>query len=637
VAVVLANSFDSGTNGAAIAALTSGGLAGDVFDNVAGSSGIAYSSTHPAHGGMGFQSSLAVTTNAQVQWDASFGSPSVFWGRFYLYLTSYPPLALLSIFDALIGGSSKWRLTLDNVGHVISRHGSTNASQSSTILALNTLYRLEFKIACSLTAEVSTIRIYAGDSATLLEENVGTSWAGEAAEDTYRLGLVSSSAPTWTAYFDDFALSDVDWIGPGPSKILASRWVGAINEDGATVAVQTSGVASARLKVSTAADLATSPVFSSAVVPDANGLAKLTISGLDPSVSYFYGVELDGTVDTRRTGRFKTLPPAGLQASYSFAAASCAKSGSNHAVFDAIRQKTGLYGSPLFFHHLGDLHYANVATNDQAGYRTAYARYLGQANPGRLHANIPTSYAWSDHDTGTDDHDGSEAGLPAAAATYRVQVPHHPLGATDSQGVYQSWVVGRVRFIATDGRSYRSPKAQTDDASKTMLGSVQKQWLKDRFAELEPVKVWLHEDPWVGAASVGADDWRGYNTERQELAAYVGLVGAQVFYIAGDMHVLAADDGTNSPGGFPVAQCAPLDQFTFFLGGPYSAGSYPTSTGPDANQYGWFDVTDAGSTITIAFTGYDSGGTARMALTKVFALPVRLNPAGPQEVGAITG
>jgi phosphodiesterase/alkaline phosphatase D-like protein len=264
------------------------------------------------------------------------------------------------------------------------------------------------------------------------------------------------------------------------------------------------------------------------------------------------------------------------------------------------------------------LHYANITTNDQTLYRTEWDKVLQRGHNAALMANMGWDYNWSDHDSGDNDHDSSEPSVIAAAALYREYMPGYALPAADNQGIYHTYVVGRVRFIVTDLRSYKDPEAKTDDVNKTMMGVTQKAWFKARLLDPEPVKIWCCEMPWTGATTAGLDYWAGYNTERQELASFITLNKINVMIIAGDTHCLAADDGTNSAGNIPVCQAAPLDQSTSIKGSPYSQGYYPNPVGATAHQYGWMDVTDAGGNITLAFNGYDSAGAQHISLTKTF-------------------
>lgn len=205
-------------------------------------------------------------------------------------------------------------------------------------------------------------------------------------------------------------------------------------------------------------------------------------------------------------------------------------------------------------------------------------------------------------------------------------VPIHAEGSapTPNMGVYRTFTWGRVRFIRLDLRSFATVPTAIDNASKTQLGATQKQWLKDTItAATEPVIVIVQENPWVGPATANEDNWMGYTTERTELANFFAASGKPIVMLGGDAHILAADNGTNAAGGITYFQAAPLHQTSSVKGGPYSAGTYPTTNGVAVESYGRVVVTDDGSTISLAYTGYSADNTARISLTKsVSTVPI---------------
>jgi hypothetical protein len=171
-----------------------------------------------------------------------------------------------------------------------------------------------------------------------------------------------------------------------------------------------------------------------------------------------------------------------------------------------------------------------------------------------------------------------------------------------------------VRFILTDSRSERSPKSAPDDQDKTMLGAAQWRWLLDEFdaaAAAGQAVVLVTSVPWNGVAQAGADDWAGYTAERQRLADAITGAGLadQVLMIAGDAHMLAIDDGTNTDfssstsGGFPLMHAGAFDRQGSFKAGPYSEGSHPGS-----GQFALATVDDDGDDITVTLSGRDFTG-----------------------------
>ena len=86
---------------------------------------------------------------------------------------------------------------------------------------------------------------------------------------------------------------------------------------------------------------------------------KFQLDELQPNCSYTFVPTIDG-VEFPMIGYFRTLPErAGNAANFSFLVSSCAQSGSQHPVYDVMRQERA-----HFFLHLGDLHYQNIGVND---------------------------------------------------------------------------------------------------------------------------------------------------------------------------------------------------------------------------------------------------------------------------------
>lgn len=143
-------------------------------------------------------------------------------------------------------------------------------------------------------------------------------------------------------------------------------------------------------------------------------------------------------------------------------------------------------------------------------------------------------------------------------------------------GCYHSYVIGRVRFVLTDSRSYRSANGDVDNSSKTMLGTTQKTWFKNEITAAKnagQAVVWVQSNSWIAPAGDNSNDnWGGYTTERQELVDHFTAQDmlSSIIYVHGDMHAAALDSGTHSPGGIPVMCGAPENQ---------TSSSFPTFQG----------------------------------------------------------
>lgn len=336
---------------------------------------------------------------------------------------------------------------------------------------------------------------------------------------------------------------------------------------------------------------------------DSNNMCRFYLTGLDSNTEYTYQVQVGDNL-SGPVGTFRTLPTA---SSFNFTCAFSgdANTGSTNNSFNRIRLL-----NPLFFIHMGDLHYENISTNSEVLFHAAYDSVLRSEPQALLYQNIPTVYVWDDHDYGPNNSNGSSVTKPAATAAYRSRVPHYPL--VDGTSIYHTFDVGRVRFVITDQRSAASANAATDNSSKTMLGTDQKTWFKNILSN-SPGKLIVWVCPrWFGMpASTGADHWGGFTTERTELCDYIKVnCHGRVIVLSADLHTMGVDDGTNhdfATGGgepLPCFQAAALDQTPVSGGGSYTEGEYL-----NRGQFGTMEIVDSGTNnIEVTWRGYDSIG-----------------------------
>ena len=204
------------------------------------------------------------------------------------------------------------------------------------------------------------------------------------------------------------------------------------------------------------------------------------------------------------------------------------------------------------------------------GSRRTTTRCAGKASAS-LFRQLPLAYCWDDHDFLGNNSEGGDPDNAAARRfardAYDIYVPHYPL-ASSTEGIYQSFQIGRVLFLLTDSRFAKSPRRGSGTSGKTVLGVNQKTWLKSellRGKDLDLI-VWASSIPWIGADDAGEDYWAGYATERAELCQHlVDHDIRNVCMISGDAHMVAIDDGSHGGyaaggrGGFPVFQAAALE------------------------------------------------------------------------------
>jgi hypothetical protein len=299
--------------------------------------------------------------------------------------------------------------------------------------------------------------------------------------------------------------------------------------------------------------------------------------------------------------------------------------------------------------NVGGLQSNEITSEDRELYRKAYDAVLSSPNQAALYRQVPLVYTWAARDFAGDGSNKMSTGRTAARQTYREYAAAYPLPEGENDGpIYQAFTVGRARFILSDTRSERDPADASQGPEKSMLGTAQKEWLKQELLAAKgkfPVIFWVSTVSWIGKP--GEDNWGAYEDERREIANFIkenGITG--VCILSGDAHMLAADDGTNSDfatdGGapLPVLQAASLDSTASFSGGPYSNGFY----GPrkDEGCYGLVRVEDKGSSIDVSFSGLNDRNQERISLRFSApyipggATPPR-SPAAPRPAASLGG
>ena len=405
--------------------------------------------------------------------------------------------------------------------------------------------------------------------------------------------------------------------------------LGRPSENTIRVKTFTHGVAGVRLAVSTNALMAL-PLFSATVVPDADGYAYAEVTGLQSDTLYYWQVEVAGAL-TGSINTCRTWPVPGQVAPVvAIEVSSCQKGfGSMNgptdpptfqhmiARVDAVGNKARVWidlGDD-FYPHSGTSPLGTVFPPSAMAIRNYWEGQHGQPQRTAFHKVIPTAHTYSDNDYIGSNSDSTEApDISALSNKVRRQVLcDGPFGATDGVGLYWSYLLGRTLIVHTDGRSYSSNVLLPNSAAgKSMLGAVQKQWLKDQFMRTDMgAIVWCHDNQWVGnpgvsSARPGLDNWQAFATERQELADFIVANRVPILiYLHGDNHGLMFDDGTNNAyGGFAYAMTAPIYQDSGAWASPATGGVY--GAGANSQLFTWVEITDDGTNITARVDGIDT-------------------------------
>jgi hypothetical protein len=576
------------------------------------------------------------------------------WIRVYLYQAANPAsVHQLCLFG--VGGTRAGDLVINANGTLSMRNTSgTVIFTTTTTVPLSAWYRVEGYLTSSATTGQMELKLFTSPDSTTPAETQTSAANLNTLGGTItqvRFGPSSTGVTGLSYYMAAVAASVAGYIGPG--AIVQQMIGGAPTASGFTVISKPVGGTSLRLKVATNSALTQNVTFAAAQVPDSFGYTRHVVTGLHPFTRYWYQLADTPAGGTEMlvgsTGTCKTLQNPGTPQSFSFAVASCANNADETPGPDTALNDWIAWGADLNI-FTGDYGYWNPTFTDQpsqVGTFEAQTWYYGMEPITRLAWGY---YCRSNHDTTTtaggvnDDSDNTwtAANLVAAAEIF----PQGALGDTVNSPVHslcQSWVTGRVRFVMLDIRNIdRSPGANTDNSSKTMLGATQLAWLQGQLVKPEPLKIIITDTQWLGTTvpSLASDPelgkWWSYQTERAAIVSYMTANLPRMrnaLLIHGDFHGVAvatpADSAANAGGAIPVYCAAPIRQTGAATINPGTFTSYYNNSGGECRQYGRVTVTDTGATISVNFQGWDAVNlVAQVQQTDTFKAPAATGSGG---------
>jgi len=284
------------------------------------------------------------------------------------------------------------------------------------------------------------------------------------------------------------------------------------------------------------------------VTGETDCIAHTCITGLEAGRKFEYELLINGSVvkrpyrlmfQTQPLWQWRTDPP-----NFTIAIGSCAyindlladrsgnPYGENYEVFTAIAEQ-----KPDLMLWLGDNTYYRAVDWSSAShmrYRYSHTRSLPEMQPllGASH-----NYAiWDDHDYGPDDSDRRYRMRGAALETFKLFWANHTYGTEELPGVFGRFEWGDVEFFLLDDRYHRSPNAMPDDASKTMFGKEQLQWLKESLVSSRaPFKIVANGNQMLTAHRF--ESFANYTFEQRELLRWIKeqrITG--VVFVSGDRH-----------------------------------------------------------------------------------------------------
>ncbi len=311
-------------------------------------------------------------------------------------------------------------------------------------------------------------------------------------------------------------------------------------------------------------------------------LLNVTVSNLLPKKQYT--LKIDGN-------EYKYTTLGINRENFKFMAGSCSKYKS-----DSFLER------PLdisFMVHNGDLFYADITVNNIDTYadqfRAKMTEEIGNGPNGKtIFEDTLVYYTPDDHDFANNNSNEQTPSHSAGTVSHRLFVPQlnnsFPLlnktfeppsiqntvmdTKTLYTSTYKSFTNNNIRFVILDLRTQQNSQRMMDI------------WQKEQI-ELEMIDSYKYDVLFVfssvsfngkQSSTSEPDKWMAHEDERNWFSQLISKHNVKnLAMVAGDAHMLAFDDGTNTDfggGGFPLFQCAPLSNYGSCKGGPYSTNPF---------------------------------------------------------------
>ena len=430
---------------------------------------------------------------------------------------------------------------------------------------------------------------------TILFSLCATSWAFSQATSTLfhedkvvGRDMPTSLNPAWAPFYHGVASGD-----PLEDRVIIWTRVTPESMDGMPVEVSWK--------------MATDPALSNVVASgdttanaDRDYTVKVDVTGLESGTTYYYGFTALGK--NSLTGKTKTTPLGDQSNHLKFGVVSCNNFEAGY--FNGFQRLADRMDLDAVI-HLGDYIYEQAAKqygdsslwNDERviepeeeivtleQYRARYSTYRLDTMLARAHQQHPFITVWDDHESANDSWaGGAEAHNPNTEGPWeerlsvakQVYFEWMPVRDNQEQSVYRSLSYGNLLdLIMLDTRIEGREQQINDvtdpalqDPNRTILGSSQKQWLKDQLiASTAKWKVigqqvifspfafgWAAAfDPsgattYTSLESLFLDIWDGYPAERQEIVDFISTNNLDnVVILTGDFHTTFSFDVTTSP------------------------------------------------------------------------------------------
>ena len=172
-----------------------------------------------------------------------------------------------------------------------------------------------------------------------------------------------------------------------------------------------------------------------------------------------------------------------------------------------------------------------------------YQRRQSRPEWRKLTAGVPVFTIWDDHDFSTNDSwGGADIAVPFwkkdwVFPIFRQNWANPGYGGGDAQpGCWYSFSIADIDFIMLDCRYYRTDPRESP---RSMLGPVQKKWLKEQLSSAKGTfKMLCSSVPWdYRTKGDSLDTWNGYKKERDEILDYIAQEKIEgVVLVSADRH-----------------------------------------------------------------------------------------------------
>jgi phosphodiesterase/alkaline phosphatase D-like protein len=372
--------------------------------------------------------------------------------------------------------------------------------------------------------------------------------------------------------------------------------VGGVTDSTANVFVRTDQAATVEIHYGTDPTLSTYSTSQAFGTDPASDFTKIVpMAELTPETTYYLDVAVNGVPQIAAPyPSFTTFPPSGSARNFSFVILA------DFVVTRLLTEPSQTFASaaatnPVFAFIGGDFDHRNPKTLDDKrqmfkGLYDPNTPYMGDF-VNLILRRMPIMHQWDDHDSGYNNDDKTYPDWNLSQQAFQEYVPSYPLPSVTPAGIWQKFSYAQADCFVLDCRSQRDVATDPDNVNKSMLdgnnlgATGELQWLENGL--LTSIARWkiIFTSVITNPSTKQNDAWGAYQTEWNALRDFINTNNIQgVVFIAGDLHLGAIDNGTQS--GFPEMCVAAANSRQ----APHQCATGPTGTWSE----GFYDDTCPG-------------------------------------------